>query len=110
MSIEIKAVIYVPGRILIGVCFPKAECKEFPHMTLLLGANSGYNAKHSNDVLQATCKEEFRFKTCYEQASRPKKYTQEVMECSNVNIQLNRNKVDTVPTMYFISLGKERAI
>ncbi len=48
-----RALIFVPGKIMAGVCFP--ECKienKFPHMTLLLGK---WAAKMSNTALEFTC-------------------------------------------------------
>jgi hypothetical protein len=50
VDIEVSGVIYVPGKILTAICFPKADVEnEFPHMTLMLG--NGWAAKFSNDVL-----------------------------------------------------------
>lgn len=50
LDLTVKAVIYVPGRILTAVCFPNAPVEnEFPHMTLMLGGK--WTAKLSNSVL-----------------------------------------------------------
>lgn len=66
-DIEVKGVIYAPKKMLVGVCFPDAPCaNQHPHMTLLMGSKSGYNAVHSNNILQATCSDETKFKTTYE--------------------------------------------
>jgi hypothetical protein len=63
-KLTVCAVIYVPGRILTAICFPKAPVEnEFPHMTLMLGGK--WTAKLSNSVLMATCKDTNRFKSGY---------------------------------------------
>ena len=55
VDVEVRAVIYVPGKLLTAVVFPKAPVdNEFPHMTLMLGGN--WTAKLSNNVLIETCK------------------------------------------------------
>ena len=67
MDATIKAVLYVPGRILTGVCFPKADVEnEFPHLTLMLG--NKWTAKLSNSVLQETCRDATKFKLSYEES------------------------------------------
>ena len=51
---EIRAVIYVPDKIVTGICFPECEIEnEFPHMTLMV--SSGWAPKLSNDIIKATC-------------------------------------------------------
>lgn len=55
IPIEIKAVLFVPDRILTGICFPKYEIdNEFPHMTLMV---KKWPPVNSNKVLEATCKQ-----------------------------------------------------
>ena len=50
VKVSIKGVLYVPGCILTGICFPQAPIdNKFPHMTLMLG--NKWTAKLSNDVL-----------------------------------------------------------
>ena len=53
IDIPIRALLYVPGRIMTGVCFPDAEISnKMPHMTLILGK---WPAKNSNMALEYTC-------------------------------------------------------
>ena len=53
VDIPVRAVIFVPNKIMTAVCFPHAECaNQFPHMTLLLGK---WAPKMSNDALEASC-------------------------------------------------------
>lgn len=48
-EIQIKAVVLVPGKILIGVCFPDIPTEnEFPHVTLM---TCGWPQVYSNYVL-----------------------------------------------------------
>jgi hypothetical protein len=55
VEIPIRALIFVPGKIMAAVCFPSTLIEnEFPHMTLLLGS---WAAKFSNDALTFTCSE-----------------------------------------------------
>lgn len=53
VNIPIKALLFVPGRIMTGICFPDAEISnKMPHMTLLLGK---WPAKNSNMALECSC-------------------------------------------------------
>ena len=62
-----RALLFVPGKIMTGVCFPDAMIENrFPHMTLLLNK---WLAKNSNDALEATCShEQHPFHDLYEKA------------------------------------------
>jgi len=87
IPVVIKGVILVPGKIMVGVCFPDAQVQnEHPHMTLLLGSKSGYKAVHSNTVLSATCSSDQRFKGIYNRLKDKNFYEQSVHECQNVNV------------------------
>ena len=54
LKIELEAIIYVPDKIICGVCFFDKNLikidNEIPHMTLMIGE---FPAKNSNDVLQS---------------------------------------------------------
>lgn len=51
---EIRAVIYVPGKLVTGITFPDSLIEnEFPHMTLMV--SEGWALKLSNDIIKATC-------------------------------------------------------
>ena len=53
VNVPVRALLFVPGKILTGVCFPDADVENrFPHMTLLLGK---WPAKNSNMALEFTC-------------------------------------------------------
>ena len=53
VKIPVRALLFVPGKIITGVCFPEEEVQNaFPHMTLLLGK---WLAKDSNMALEYTC-------------------------------------------------------
>ena len=55
VPIEIRAIIYVPGQLVAGICFPECDIEnEFPHMTLMV--SQGWAPVASNAVIQATCK------------------------------------------------------
>ena len=37
VTVEIRAVVYVPDRLVAGICFPLTEIEnEFPHVTLMV--------------------------------------------------------------------------
>ena len=54
VNFGIRGVLYVPGRILTGIAFLKADVEnKFPHMTLMISQK--YAAVVSNEVLKKTC-------------------------------------------------------
>ena len=64
VDVEIRAVVYVPEKILTGICFPKAEVdNKRPHLTLMTGGQ--YKPVNSNTILEATCADEDLFKNEY---------------------------------------------
>jgi len=67
VDVDIRAVIYVPDKLVAGICFPKAEIEnEFPHMTLLV--SEGWAPVMSNSVIKATCARKQVFENAYEAA------------------------------------------
>lgn len=65
INVTIRAVVYVPGKILAGIAFPKAECKnQFPHVTLAMGGD--WKPVNSNTILTATCSDKKLFGTEYD--------------------------------------------
>lgn len=54
IEVDIRAIIYIPDKLIVGVCFPKFEIENwFPHVTLMI--SDGWAAIMSNSVLNATC-------------------------------------------------------
>jgi len=54
VTFGIRGVLYVPGRILTGIAFLKADVEnQFPHMTLMISQK--FAAVTSNEVLKKTC-------------------------------------------------------
>jgi len=57
LAIEIEAIVYVPYKIICGICFYDNNQilieNEYPHLTMMI---SGYQAKHSSNVLEALFK------------------------------------------------------
>ena len=70
ISIDIRAVIYVPDRLITGICFPKGiEIEnEYPHLTLMI--SEGWNAVLSNAVIETTCGKGMPFYDAYIDASK----------------------------------------
>ena len=65
VSVDIRAVVYVPDSIVVGVAFPKIACEnEFPHMTMMV--SNSWKPMDSNAVLQATCSKGGAFEKAYE--------------------------------------------
>jgi hypothetical protein len=56
IDIEITGLLIVPGKVVVGLVYTRGVDIEnkYPHMTLMLGS---YQAKNSNDALEATCKQ-----------------------------------------------------
>ena len=68
VDIEIRAIVYVPDKLIAGICFPQAEVEnEFPHLTLMV--SQGWAPVMSNAVIKATCAEGKPFENAYD-ASR----------------------------------------
>ena len=60
----IRAVIYVPDKLVAGICFPAADIEnEFPHLTLMV--SQGWTPVMSNSVIQATCSKGGVFEQAY---------------------------------------------
>jgi len=52
--IDIKALIYIPDKIIAGVCFPEFDIENiYPHLTLVI--SEGWAPVMSNTILTATC-------------------------------------------------------
>ena len=64
---DVRAVVYVPGKLIAGVCFPKLHIEnKYPHMTLMI--SEGWGAVLSNELLTATCAKGQPFYEAYEAA------------------------------------------
>ena len=69
---EIRALIYVPDKLVAGICFPDAEIEnEFPHLTLMV--SQGWSPVMSNAVIKATCGRNGVFEQAYIAAEDKKK-------------------------------------
>ena len=64
VSVQIRALIYVPDHLVAGICFPEAEIEnEFPHLTLMV--SQGWAPVMSNAVIKATCGKNGVFEQAY---------------------------------------------
>ena len=98
VPVTVQGVLYVPGKLLTGVVFPKAEIEnEFPHLTMILGDK--WKAALSNAVLMATCNGAFK-------DSYGKTGTQFVQEAIDIGVNVGKNKTETV-NVYFVSFEKK---
>ena len=60
----IRAVVYIPDKIVAGICFPECDIEnEFPHLTLMV--SQGWAPVMSNAVIQATCGKNGPFEQAY---------------------------------------------
>ena len=67
VEVEIRALVYIPDKIMTAVCFPKCEIEnKYPHITLVLGK---WKARQSNDALEGTAGKGKVFHDLYEKAS-----------------------------------------
>ena len=72
VRVEIRALIYIPDKIVTGICFPDCEIEnEFPHMTLFV--SQGWAPVMSNTIIQATCGRNGVFEQAYIAAEDGKK-------------------------------------
>lgn len=111
VDVLIKAVIYVPEKILAAICFPNAACNnKYPHLTL---ATAGaWKPVNSNTILTNSVESDPSFGAQYNDLKNGKASQQEqqVIECSNLNVQLARNKVEKVDKTYMIVFPPEKQI
>ena len=72
MQVEIRAVVYVPEKLVAGVCFPDCDIEnEFPHLTLMV--SQGWAPVMSNSIIKATCGRGGVFEQAYIAAEDRKK-------------------------------------
>ena len=67
VDLKVKALVYVPGKILTAICFPDKNVEienEFPHITLMIGDK--WTPKMSNVILTALFSNTPKLKTWYE--------------------------------------------
>mgnify|MGYP000925335614 CR=1 FL=1 len=107
-TLTMKAVVYVPGRLLTAICFPKLPTdNEFPHMTLMTG-HKDWSPKLSNTVLQETCTNPINFKLSYEETQDGVK-TQFVQFAGDVKISASKTLTEKVE-VYYIAFQKEEYV
>ena len=82
--IDIRAIIYVPDRLIAGICFPDFEIEnEFPHLTMMV--SEGWAPVLSNSVITATCGVGKPFHDAYEAARK------NVMPAKNAGVLTQEN-------------------
>mmetsp|Transcript_18974 Transcript_18974/g.32416 ORF Transcript_18974/g.32416 Transcript_18974/m.32416 type:complete len:167 (-) Transcript_18974:50-550(-) len=105
VEVVVKAVVYVPSKILTAITFPKAAVQNaYPHMTLFTGEE--WKPVLSNSVLEKTCGFGLPFNKSYETLRYPGDPGQFVQHASNVDIVLARNKRVTAENVYLISFAE----
>ena len=99
MSIEILGILVVPGKLIIGICFPQHEVdNKYPHMTLMLNE---WPAKKSNDVMEACFDDKRPLAAIYDDLRNVGR-VKSGDEIKKVNIKVRGEQ--TSNTCYFISL------
>jgi hypothetical protein len=84
LSVDVKGVVYVPGKIMFSIVFPDTHVEnEFPHMTTLVGE---YAPKHSNDVMKALFGKEGILRKEYNSVFKDELHEEEYFECVEVEI------------------------
>ena len=69
VDVTIRALIYVPDKIVAGLCFPRFEIEnKHPHVTLMV--SSTWAPRLSNNLISATCSKGGPFSPIYEAASQ----------------------------------------
>ena len=67
IDVTIRALIYVPEKIVAGICFPKFDIENnYPHVTLMVSQN--WSPRLSNELISATCGENGVFESVYDAA------------------------------------------
>jgi len=65
VTVEVRAVIIIDKKIIVGICFPETEIEnEFPHLTLMV--SQGWAPVLSNQIIQATCAKGKAFEKAYQ--------------------------------------------
>lgn len=87
VDVIIRAVVYVPEKIMAAVVFPNAACaNKYPHLTLAIAG--AWKPVNSNTILTATCDDASLFGAQYNElkSGKASQQQQQVLECSNVNV------------------------
>ena len=64
VGVTVRALIYVPDKLVAGIVFPKCEIEnEYPHLTLMV--SPGWAPVTSNAVIKATCGKNGVFEQAY---------------------------------------------
>lgn len=54
VEVDVRAIIYVPDKLIAGICFPDFEIEnEHPHVTMMV--SEGWSPVLSNSLISATC-------------------------------------------------------
>ena len=69
VEVDIRAVVYIPGEIVVGVVFPEIQVENvYPHVTLMVSKN--WKPVESSVVLDATCGKGGIFFDAYQAAKK----------------------------------------
>ena len=119
VDVEIVAVVVVPGKIVIGICFPEHPVdNKCPHVTLL---TNDCPAKDSNRVLELTCLGPKKpFSSVYrdlkrkhaqgvkeDEEEKEKEETEEPMEVVEGKVKINQS--DNAQACFFVTLREKVA-
>lgn len=97
VSVQVRALIYVPDKLVAGIVFPQTEIEnEFPHVTLMV--SPGWAPVTSNAIIKATCGKNGVFEQAYLAAHDGKLPAKNagVHVADNVNIEKKGNKNEVV--------------
>ena len=108
VKVRIQAVIYIPNRVLIGICFPEGDIGmsvKYPHITLFLQYQ--YSMDYSNIIIKATLNDKDKFKEEYDRVKDP--YSEHTMSCKKCIIYIinqSNFKVEQLDA-YFITFDSK---
>jgi hypothetical protein len=80
----VRAIIYVPDKLIAGVCFPDFDIEnEFPHVTMMV--SEGWAPVLSNALIKETCSRGKAFYEAYEAARKG------VLPAANAGVLVEQN-------------------
>lgn len=115
INVQVVGIVYVPGKMMAGLCFPKAHVEgPVPHMGLILW--EGWDASLAMAVVHETCLASDKFQKEYnylKSVQNKADYKQFSTKKDNIVIypdKINKQNNILLPRVYFIAFGADKLI
>jgi hypothetical protein len=106
ISIDFEGLIFVPNKIVTGICFPKTGVKNsVPHVTIM---TNEWKPKDSNSIAEALFIDG-KFKKEYESVFKNSDFKEKFVECINLKVgkeEVTAYLIKITPSYHFDGLNK----